>query len=282
MIQTLDAVGPEYTKLVLAVGQHDADYVDAFYGPDEWKTEAEESALGLPAIRLRAEALAEQLQAQEATATGEVDEMLALRHAYLSTQLGALLARVSMLEGTTLSFDEESQALYGAVAPNHPDDYFQRIIDQLDEQLPGPGSLSERFDRFKSEFVIPPDRLDTVFRAAIEACRERTALHLKLPADESFVIEYVTDKSWSGYNWYQGDFKSLIQVNTDLPIYIDRAVDLACHEGYPGAPCLQRAAGETPRPRSRMGRVSGLPPVQPAIVDRGGNGELRDRGRVPG
>jgi hypothetical protein len=23
-------------------------------------------------------------------------------------------------------------------------------------------------------------------------------------------------------------------VNTDLPIYIDRAVDLACHEGYPG------------------------------------------------
>src|SRR4029077_1061160 len=27
---------------------------------------------------------------------------------------------------------------------------------------------------------------------------------------------------------------SLIQVNTDLPIYIDRAIDLACHEGYPG------------------------------------------------
>ena len=42
------------------------------------------------------------------------------------------------------------------------------------------------------------------------------------------------NKSWSGYNWYQGNFRSLIQVNTDLPIYIDRAVDLACHEGYPG------------------------------------------------
>jgi hypothetical protein len=26
----------------------------------------------------------------------------------------------------------------------------------------------------------------------------------------------------------------VIQVNTDLPIYIDRAIDLACHEGYPG------------------------------------------------
>ena len=26
----------------------------------------------------------------------------------------------------------------------------------------------------------------------------------------------------------------MIQVNTDLPIFIDRAVDLAAHEGYPG------------------------------------------------
>ena len=51
---------------------------------------------------------------------------------------------------------------------------------------------------------------------------------------ERFTVEYVTSKSWSGYNWYQGDFRSLIQVNTDLPIYIDRAIDLACHEGYPG------------------------------------------------
>src|SRR5262249_7804215 len=25
-----------------------------------------------------------------------------------------------------------------------------------------------------------------------------------------------------------------IQVNTDLPVFIDRAIDLACHEGYPG------------------------------------------------
>ena len=51
---------------------------------------------------------------------------------------------------------------------------------------------------------------------------------------ESFTVEYVTNKPWSGYNWYQGKYRSVIQVNTDLPIYIDRAIDLACHEGYPG------------------------------------------------
>jgi hypothetical protein len=48
------------------------------------------------------------------------------------------------------------------------------------------------------------------------------------------VVEYVTNQSWSGYNWYQGSHHSLIQVNVDFPSLIDRAVDLACHEGYPG------------------------------------------------
>jgi hypothetical protein len=82
--------------------------------------------------------------------------------------------------------------------------------------------------------VIPKERLDAVFQKAIEGCRERTLRHIELPPGESFKVEYVTGKSWSGYNWYQGNFNSLIQVNTDLPIYIDRAIDLACHEGYPG------------------------------------------------
>jgi len=57
---------------------------------------------------------------------------------------------------------------------------------------------------------------------------------VQLPANESFTVEYVKNKPWGGYNWYQGNSRSLIQVNTDLPIYIDRAIDLACHEGYPG------------------------------------------------
>ncbi|HSG65729.1 MAG TPA: hypothetical protein VLD39_12045, partial [Gammaproteobacteria bacterium] len=81
---------------------------------------------------------------------------------------------------------------------------------------------------------IPVERLAPVFEAAIAECRRRTLERIALPADESFTLEYVTDQPWSGYNWYEGDGHSLIQINTDLPIYIDRAVDLGCHEGYPG------------------------------------------------
>jgi hypothetical protein len=57
---------------------------------------------------------------------------------------------------------------------------------------------------------------------------------MALPPGESFTVEYVQDKPWGGYNWYQGSYRSVIQVNTDLPAFIDRAVTLACHEGYPG------------------------------------------------
>ncbi|HEV2747766.1 MAG TPA: hypothetical protein VGW34_10775, partial [Allosphingosinicella sp.] len=47
-------------------------------------------------------------------------------------------------------------------------------------------------------------------------------------------MEFVTGKSWSGYNYYQGNYYSLIQINTDLPIRISQPIDLGCHEGYPG------------------------------------------------
>ena len=136
--------------------------------------------------------------------------------------------------GERFTFDEESRALYDAVAPTHGEDYFARTLSDLDARLPGTGPVPERHEAFKRQFVVAPDRLDRVFGAAIDACRARTRDHLALPAGERFTVEYVTGKSWSGYNWYQGGATSLIQVNTDLPIYIDRAIDLAAHEGYPG------------------------------------------------
>ena len=82
--------------------------------------------------------------------------------------------------------------------------------------------------------IIPKEKLDTVFQTAINECKKRTLQHIDLPPNERFTVEYVTGQPWGGYNWYKGNSYSVIQVNTDLPIFIDRAVDLAAHEGYPG------------------------------------------------
>jgi hypothetical protein len=55
-----------------------------------------------------------------------------------------------------------------------------------------------------------------------------------LPASENFKLELVKDKPWAAYNWYKGDYQSLIQVNVSLPIYARQMAGIMCHEGYPG------------------------------------------------
>jgi hypothetical protein len=228
----MNTIAERYVKLVLAVGQHDADYVDAFYGPAEWKADAERRKIPLREIDAAAERLIADIPAL--SDAERRDELVTLRRDYLKRQLEALRARVRMLEGATLTFDEESRALYDAVAPVHPESYFADTLKELDRLLPGDAPLVDRYDAFRQKFIIPSNRLARVFDRAIAECRARTLRHVQLPPDESFTVEYVTNKPWSGYNWYQGNYRSLIQVNTDLPIYIDRAIDLACHEGYPG------------------------------------------------
>jgi len=229
---SMNRAAESYVKLVLAVGQHDTDYVDAYYGPPEWRTEAEAHKRPLPEIRTEAEKLIAQISAHPPGKNQ--NEIEILRHAYLLRQLQAMVSRIDLISGKKMTFDQESKALYDAVAPTYDAAHFQQILDRLEKMLPGEGTLPERVEAFRQRFVIPREKLDAVFKAAVAECRRRTAQHVELPAGESFVVEYVTNKSWSGYNWYKGGFHSLIQVNTDLPIFIDRAVDLACHEGYPG------------------------------------------------
>jgi hypothetical protein len=231
MTDPLTPIAESYVRLALAVGAHDPDYIDAWYGPAQWKAEADSAGLDIESIRARAAPLFDRLSAAP---EGDTTEPVRLRRRYLTLQLQSLVARLDFLEGVRVSFDRESELFYAAVAPTYDEAHFERILVRLDSLLSGPGSRSDRYQRFVQQFVIPPDRVDTVFRAAIAACRERTARYITLPPGERFTVEYVKDKPWSGYNWYQGNYQSLIQVNIDLPIYIDRAVDLACHEGYPG------------------------------------------------
>jgi len=226
----MNAIAEQYVRLVLALGQHDAAYVDAYYGPPEWKP-ASDTKQPLAGIDAAADKLIARLAAITPPAASELEK---LRHRYLTRQLESMRARIAMLSGKHLTFDQESQALYDAVAPVHPDADFQTTLDELKTLLPGQGSLIERYDAFRNAFQIPSDRLGRVFDLAIAECRSRTLEHASLPPGESFTVEYVRNKSWSGYNWYQGHYRSLIQVNVDLPIYIDRAIDLAGHEGYPG------------------------------------------------
>jgi hypothetical protein len=231
----MDSLAHAYVRLVLEAGTHDANLVDAYYGPAELRSEAEKSPRSLAALTAEADRILAALPA--AAPAASAPEIARLRHHYLLAQTKAVRARLAFLAGTRMSFDEESRALYDAVAPHRDEASFAAAIERLAAALPADTAgapFPDRLERFRRDFTIPPDRLAAVFEAAIAACRARTAAHLELPAGESFTIAYVTDKPWSAYNWYQGNYRSLIEVNTSLPVLIDRALDLACHEGYPG------------------------------------------------
>ena len=148
---TMNTLGERYVRLVLAMGQHDADYVDAYYGPPEWRTEADASKVPLAEIEARASALARDLAA--AAPPSPADELVRLRQGYVTRQLEALRARASILAGRKLGFDEESKALYDAVAPTHGAAEFQRVLDELDKKLPGQGSLIQRYDQFRPGYA---------------------------------------------------------------------------------------------------------------------------------
>ena len=231
----MNSIAENYVKLVLNVGLHDPGYVDAYYGPAEWKP-ADSSVVVKDSIQIQKlyKESGRLLDSLDALSNYKANEIETLRYKFLYKQLLAVRTRISMLAGAVFTFDEETKNLYDVVSPVHSNDFFTSVLDDLDKSLPGKGDIAERLSEFRKSFIIPVNKLDAVFTAAINECRKRTLKHINLPSNENFSVEYVKDKPWGAYNWYKGNSYSVIQVNTSLPVYIDRAVGLAAHEGYPG------------------------------------------------
>mgnify|MGYP003688953371 FL=1 len=229
---SIEVIAEEYVRLVLQVGQYDSAVVDAYFGPEEWKPNEQKAAIFPEETLVNS---ANDLLSKCKTLLDSKSPNLNIRRVeMLQKQLIALRTKVQMISGKTYSFDEEAALLYDAEPPFYPLSYFDKLLDEMDQLLNGDAVLSSRYTKFMEQFIIPKNMLDSVFSVATAESRAITKQYLDLPTQENFVLEYVNDKVWSGYNYYQGNSQSLIQINTDFPIHIDRAIDLASHEGYPG------------------------------------------------
>jgi hypothetical protein len=228
----MNMIAEDYVKLSLEIGTKEEGYIDAYYGPAEWKAEAEANPRGLVDLANAVIALEERLDLVDES---QLDRLEKKRRAYLLGQLTAARTRLLMLQGETLSFREEALGLFGVVPDIKPLTDLETAYQTLEKLVPGNGPLTKRITKlFPPTTILPKEKLQPVFDAAIAECRRRTLQYIDLPDNERFTMRFVNDKPWSGYNYYQGDFNSKIEINTDLPIAIGRAVDLGCHEGYPG------------------------------------------------
>jgi len=173
---SLDALAAEYLFLELSMSLHDEAHVDAYFGPAEIRENAEQSALPLAEIESRAAAMATRLL-NWPVETG--DGMLAARIRILLQRLQALTTRIALSKGESFSFDEESRRLFGTAAPDYDAAHFEAILGQIDALLEGEGDLPARVNRFRNQFVIPPNHLGEVFDAAIAECRRRTHKYIE-------------------------------------------------------------------------------------------------------
>ena len=221
----LNEVADSYVRLVLAVGRHDGNYVDAYYGPADWK-EAAESGDPVPVPELLAQARELLARVRKADPSP--------RRAYLVKQLTAVEGFLRRLSGESMTLSEEARLLYDIDPPVKTKESFEAARARVEALVPGEGDLPDRVTAFRDQFVIPQDRLEAVVDAILDEARRRTAQHVALPDGERFETSYVTDQPWSAYNWYKGDLHSLIEVNTDLPIEIGRLIVTMPHESYPG------------------------------------------------
>jgi len=226
----LDGIADDYVRLSLAIGETEPGYIDAYYGPAEWQQQAAASGRDAAALAAAVEALDRRLEALAEPA----DPLALRRQRALRAQINAARTRLAMQRGERLPFQAEAIGLFGAAPALQPLESYDPALAEIAALVPGDAPLDQRVEAFLDRYVIPTDRLQPVFDRAIAECRARTLAHIALPPGERFTMEFVTDKPWSGYNYYQGGYHSLIQINTDLPIRISRAVDLGCHEGYPG------------------------------------------------
>ena len=230
---SIDDIAESYVKLVLEVGLYNSDVVDAYYGPEEWRPAEVPEGAEFPQQQLskRTSELSSKMAFVDTTSNTPLQQA---RHNTLVKQLTAIGAKINIIAGQQYSFDEEAKLLYDAQAPTFEWSHFDKILSELETKVPGKGPLTERLTAYRKGFEISEDKLDLVFRTAISEARNRTKAHIDLPENENIVLEFVKDKPWGGYNYYQGNAQSLIQVNTDFPTPIQNVIDIAAHEGYPG------------------------------------------------
>jgi hypothetical protein len=224
----LDAFGREYARLSFAIERHVPGFIDAYLGPDDLRAALDPGPTGYP----QAHALV--------TATRELLARIPMldategRKGYLTKQVEAMLATARRVAGEELPYREEVRLLFDIEPVATPAGVYDAAIADLETLLPGDGPIAERLIAWRQSYAIPPETARRLVDIILPELRARTQEFVDLPEGESIEIRMVQDQPWSGYNWYLGNGRSRVDLNTDLPIYAYRLTDLLAHEGYPG------------------------------------------------
>jgi hypothetical protein len=211
--------GPErYLQLGLRLGRHVDGLVDAYYGPPELKEQVDAEEL-VPAEQLALDAAA------------LLDE---LEDGWLRDQVAGCSTYARVLAGEPISYSDEVEGCYGVRPERTATSVYEDAHAELDELLPGDGSLTERRMAWRERHLCPGDTAVPLLQDLLPLVRARTLELVELPDGERVTLEPVSGEPWWAFNYYQGGFSSRVVLNTDVPTTGLDVLKLATHEVYPG------------------------------------------------
>ncbi|ULE31377.1 DUF885 domain-containing protein [Mycobacterium sp. IDR2000157661] len=216
----------EYLLLGLRFDRVEDGYVDSFTGdPALRRAVAAEPPPDPADLARQAEGLLAELPAAG---------LERARAEYVAAHLRALACAGRKFAGQDVGFVDEVEAYFDVHITKGDPEQYREAHRRLDEVVGGTGALADRIQAYRSAEEIPPDRLEECIHAFSSALRDRVRAEYPLPDSETITYEVVTDKPWSGFNYYHGEFTSTVAVNADLKQQMSNLPRLVAHESYPG------------------------------------------------
>ena len=225
-----------YLLLGLRLDRHIDGVVDAYYGPPSLAAQVAGEAPTEPvALRREAHDIRAALDdPSPGDGAAGADGLDAGRRRWLRAQVHGLATVAAKLAGEDIAYADEVESCYGVRPHPVPDDDLAAAHRALDEALPGSGPIAERYPAWRETQAVPPEKLERAISSLAEDFRARTQHLFGLPDGEHIDFELVTDQPWSGFNYYLGDLRSRVAINTDLPVLSTSLGHLVAHEAYPG------------------------------------------------
>jgi hypothetical protein len=245
-----DPIARDYLLLAMRLDRHVPGTVDGYFGPADLKARVDMDPLRPPAR------LAEDAADLQFRLAGEVLEPD--RRHWLELQLVALETLARVCSGEPLGYLDQVTRCLAMTPRRRPPDQFEEAAARLDALLPGRGDLAERLVSEDEAWTVPAERVPAVAEALVARFRAQAARQFGLPPGETVRLATVRDQPWSGYNWYEGGYRSRVDLNLDLPIRLPGLIGTIAHETYPGHH-LEHAAKE-------QALVEGLGRLEAAIL----------------
>jgi hypothetical protein len=216
----------EYLLLGLRFGRLVEGFVDAYTGDQRLRRQVDDEPRPDPAALAR--------RARELRAELPGGALSPERQRFVDAHLVALECSGRKLAGADIPFVEEVEAYFQVHVSLGDQDAYREAHAALDRLLPGEAALPERLQAFRARDEVPPERLESCVYALSSTLRDHVRTQYGLPPEEMVEYQVVTDKPWSGFNYYLGNYRSRVAINADLEHRMANLPHLVAHESYPG------------------------------------------------